>query len=463
MNIVLINPRDNQKDIAFSPAEISDHIGLGYIASALKKNGHICSVIDADLFDLSVSRIVEICIELRPDLLGVTLLHDTFPQAVKTIKEIKNNIKVQIFVGGHLATIAPKTIFEVCEDVDYILVGEVESVINSFIDCLYNKKCKEHVPNLICRKNLDKISLKKQLKPPRLSQVSWPVRYGTKKIFELQKYYGLPKALRVSSSRGCHGSCNFCSINSFYSSINLKKIWRARPIRDVIEEIKYLYNKYNVNIFYFSDDNFIGPKEIALKRINMFCKYLRRYGLKIRFTISTRIDGIDYGICKLLKEVGLVHIGVGLENICNNALYSLNKEYNNEILIKYISIIRKLELSTSFFMILYHPLASIEEIYQNYMLLNKIGYFDRQIKKRNAYDVLVMSRLLVRRFTPYENMLLDNNLHQGYYKDNPMIAKYKFADGRVEEMWDILYKTVRGDEVNAKAHFLRIISRYITL
>jgi len=460
VNIVLINPNASQNNYDLPPQEISDHIGLGYIAAVLRKEGHICTIIDADLLNLNMPTIVEMTQAQCPDVIGITLLHDTFPQCALTISVLKINFNIPVFVGGHLATIMRDRLFDFISDIDYILVGEAEDSIVNFIDYLSRKKYIEDVPNLIYKKNNSVIINSKSIELPLLNEIPWPVRDNATQIFDLQKLHGLPKALRISSSRGCHGSCHFCSINTFYSMLGNARTWRHRPIADVVDEMIYLHNKFKVNIFYFSDDNFIGPNYFSHERVKLFCDCVKKAKLKVNFSISTRIDGIDYGICKMLKEVGLTHVGVGLENICSDSLSMFNKEINNSVVLNFISVIKELNISFSFFMIIYHPFTTIEKIYLNYCLLDKIGYFDNEFKKRNAFDILIMSRLLVRRFTPFEEILRSHALHQGYLTSNPMIVNYKFNDDRVEKMWLDLYKSAKGDEENTRHHFVRLINKY---
>lgn len=453
MRVVLINPNVFQINQPLPPVEISDHMGLAYIAATLRGKGHWCEIIDADLLNIDSFQVVELCRDMVPDLIGLTIVHDSVPSASSIIKELRKWFVVPIFVGGHMPTIAGSATFSHFPDIDYILTGEVEDTINLFVENVYTSRKHIQIPNLICKDSPEISNIKQYSSTPDLEKVPWPSRDYVNKIVERQNYYGLPRALRISSSRGCHGACFFCDINMFYRKCGLKRVWRARAIKDVVKEIEWLQKKYDVDIFYFSDDNFIGPNDVALERANEFYEEIVEAGLKIRFTISTRMDGVTDVICKLLKKVGLVHIGVGLENICNNALMKFNKETNNGCLLDVISICHQYDISLSLFMILYHPFTTVEEIKMNWQLLQNIGYFDSHVKKRNAYDILANSILVVRRYSYMESILKREQLHRGYYQHNPMYVKYRFYDRRIEPMIRKVMRLVNGDENNAECHF----------
>lgn len=470
MKVVLINPSSNSPGnqgivregrIIFPPKEVSGHIGLGYLASSLRTNSISCQIIDADLFDLSLSETCKICVSNKPDLIGITLLHDTFPDGLALIKCLKEEVAVPIVVGGHLPTIAGSQLLNMFPEIDYAIVGEAEEAIVAFVMALSDINLNfQKVPNLIYRNNDGSIHENQIFAPPVLDVLPYPSRDHVEHIFRLQKKSGLPKALRILSSRGCQGRCHFCSINSFYKSFRKFGSWRSRTIEKVVEEISYLNQNYGTKLFYFSDDNFMGPINKAYERIKTFAQCIKIKGLDIRFSITCRIDGFSKGIFKMFKEVGLIHIGVGLENISNDALLIFNKGYLNDVVPNFVACIEEFDLSVSFFMILFHPFATIEEIFQNYLFLKNIGYFQNEIGKRDAYEHLLASRLLVRRFTPFEKILLKYNLHNGYMKKNPFIVKYKFLHEEVEIFWEDLFKRTNGKEDQTEEMFLDLINKY---
>ncbi len=58
------------------------------------------------------------------------------------------------------------------------------------------------------------------------------------------------KPAPILTSRGCPYLCTFCS-----SGLTNKRVMRYRKPENIVEEIKYLKEKYGVDEIFFSDDN----------------------------------------------------------------------------------------------------------------------------------------------------------------------------------------------------------------
>ncbi len=157
------------------------------------------------------------------------------------------------------------------------------------------------------------------------------------------------------------------------------------------------------------------------------------------------------------------HFGVGLETINNKTLKLFNKGYKNDHVINLVEIGSRLPVSISIFMILYHPFTTLQEIYENYLFLKNIGYYDSKSKQRNGYDSLLQSRLLIRRYTKIENLIKKQELHRGFYKKNPFIVKYKFNNLKVENFWNELIVSCKENYNNVEEIFLETIKKYIKL
>lgn len=58
-------------------------------------------------------------------------------------------------------------------------------------------------------------------------------------------------------------SCDFCSVHTFNG-----KQYRARPVKDVVDEFEKIPQKY----IYIVDDNFIGYSKKSAQRVIDICK-----------------------------------------------------------------------------------------------------------------------------------------------------------------------------------------------
>jgi len=444
----------------FPPSEVSPHLGLGYIASSLAGHGVPCSVVDGDLLGLDHAGVCRECERERPDLVGVSFLHDSFPDCQALARRIGQELRVPVFAGGHLPTIVPDDFLLSSPEVDFALIGEAEVAVAA-LAAVYRSRpdWEQHVPGLVYR---DETGAVRRGGPPVLPDINSlraPERYSARHLFARQDSAHLPRALRVLASRGCGHQCSFCSTAAFYRTAPAGQRRRERDVRDVVDEIEVLVRSHGVRTIYFSDDDFIGPRQQAEKRIPAFCDALKRRDLEVSFSLSCRLDHASAGLLNMLRDAGLRHVGAGLESISSEALRFLNKGANSDPVVRFVEAAVAMDLSVSLYMILYHPLATTRELWDNYRFLESIGYFDGPIGQRNAFQTLVASRLVVRRGTPMEGVLSSLGLHRGYLPGNPFIVDYAFMDEAVGRFWKALTQAVVGCESDALSVFVDLLSR----
>ena len=108
------------------------------------------------------------------------------------------------------------------------------------------------------------------------------------------------------TSRGCPYRCVFCASSRFWAST------RFASAHYIAEEIKELYYNYGAKLISFYDDLFIVQKQ----RLKDLTDILSKEGIlgKVRFSCSARSNLIDDVVAKLLKELGIVSVALGLES-----------------------------------------------------------------------------------------------------------------------------------------------------
>jgi radical SAM superfamily enzyme YgiQ (UPF0313 family) len=109
-------------------------------------------------------------------------------------------------------------------------------------------------------KNLDKNE--DRPKNSKLDKIPFPARDS----LEWQINNGGSSTARVITSRGCAYNCSFCSTPAF-ERIQQGPLWCARCAENVLDELKYLKEKFDITTVLFSDDNFTGPGNYGRKRV----------------------------------------------------------------------------------------------------------------------------------------------------------------------------------------------------
>jgi radical SAM superfamily enzyme YgiQ (UPF0313 family) len=94
-----------------------------------------------------------------------------------------------------------------------------------------------------------------------------------------------------------------------------------RSKENVIEELRYLIGKYNINFISFHDDLFMANK----KRTLDMCEAFLESGLKFNWLCNGRFNVADRDQLKMMKKSGCIHISYGLESGDQKILDEMDK------------------------------------------------------------------------------------------------------------------------------------------
>lgn len=132
-----------------------------------------------------------------------------------------------------------------------------------------------------------------------------------RKFNKMKKYLKYPA---IIANNGCPNNCSFCVISDMWRYV------AARPIENVIEEIKKLKSK----IIIFFDPHFFANREYSIKLMTELEK------LKINWVGSTTIDkAFDEELMCLAQKSGCSGLLVGLESLSTKALNKVHKGFND--------------------------------------------------------------------------------------------------------------------------------------
>jgi len=108
------------------------------------------------------------------------------------------------------------------------------------------------------------------------------------------------------TSRGCPYRCTFCSSSRFWDKL------RFFSAEYVVDEIGTLVRDHGVTMISFFDDLFVAN----FKRVEEIVVLLEKRGLlgKVRYTCSCRANVVKPELAALLKRMGVVSVGMGLES-----------------------------------------------------------------------------------------------------------------------------------------------------
>jgi radical SAM superfamily enzyme YgiQ (UPF0313 family) len=268
------------------------------------------------------------------------------------LKQIDSSI--EIIAGGHFASLNKEYIMSKCSWLDAIIVGEGELSLYEYttkyttentIKGVYNRHSK-----FIPRERI-----------VDLDTLPFQTRYLT-----LNELNGQPFSLYTS--RGCYGECSFCSISSFYQT-NTKEIKQTfRSADSVANEINSIYNNYGCKVIKIIDDNFFRC------RSNEFIIDLIRSikDLPISFRLFARPNDITEERGKLLKQLNVKVLAIGVESTHEESLKLFNKGIDLNDSIKAINILKSNEITCLANFIMFTPIIDIINLKKTLNLYVKI-------------------------------------------------------------------------------------------
>jgi len=311
--VVLVNPPVTLEERygAFAQAgTIHPPIGLISLAAILREAGYRSIIIDSEARRMSLEDVVnEIC-ALQPSYVGFTAVSMSVYRAAETAARIKKlTPDTTTLIGGPHFFALPHETMRKFKQFDYGIVGEGEIATPLLLEKLDEGRKPETVPGVIYRDNgsLTQNGTAPQTKDlDTLPMAAWDLLEGFPQIYSSSVHkLGRWPSTSLVTSRGCFGKCTFCD-NSMYGN-NI----RVRRAGSIINEIRYLHERFGINDVFFTDDNFLVNK----KRIVEFCELLSESGMHISWGCYSRVDSVkDIQMLKLMRRSGCWRVTYGLES-----------------------------------------------------------------------------------------------------------------------------------------------------
>jgi len=338
MKILIINPPVRLND---KPRNIPH--GLAILANIIRKKNDIYpTFLDINAYRYDEEAVRRIIKNTTFDVVltgGMISAYKYIVKLSKFIKLISPNTK--IIAGGYVALSHPEVLLK-NSDVDIVCSGEGEITIVELLNRL-KKDLNSSLDNIagICYKNkgnkgeiiLNPIrSLIKNLD----NESSLPA-YDLlpMEIYLSNPVVGIGKDIDFITSRGCPYNCTFC-----YQPWGHKS--RFHLIDFVVNVIKHLKEKYNIDFISFQDDEFMANT----KRVQEFCEKINYYFPDLFWSCTGRANIVarNEDLVKIMKNAGCVSISFGFESGSQRMLNSMNKKQTVKMMGKVIKICRKYDL-----------------------------------------------------------------------------------------------------------------------
>jgi len=291
------------------PNQESPNIGVAYIIANVKKHNLTVEYIDMEAYSISIEKLIKIIKDKNPILIGFKCYTVNFYPSLRVAKIVKDAFPLkQICFGGPHVTALPLETIEENDFIDFVICGEAEEIIVGVINDLKKGKKIKQLKGVVSKYN--KLVVKHSIGDLDL------LPYPSWESVDLNKFPGyMPHEtkleLPISTSRGCPFKCIFCAHNH-----GRRK--KRRCPESVIKEIEYMIEKFNVEAFMFIDETFV----LNMKESRHLFNLMIESGLnkKIKWGCEGRVDLVEDGLFKLMKEAGCYSMFFGLESGDNEIL-----------------------------------------------------------------------------------------------------------------------------------------------
>jgi len=286
-------------------ASVWPPLNLAYLAAVAEKKGHEVKIIDGQVENMSLRKMIEQTGAFKPDIIGITATTPFYHIASDLARGLKHlNSKTPIVIGGPHITILKEKAFS--SFLDYAFIGEADESWQMFLELYENGKDISNVKGILFRDG-DNIKFTGMPDPiDNLDSIPFPARHLLKMDkYKLGTMRGRKNFTSIMFSRGCPFKCIFCSTKIFGSRV------RRRAVKSVVDEIKSVVSEFNIRHFYFADDNLTLDRNYIME----MCALLDRERLSITFEGSTRADIVDEEVISKMAKSGLIRISFGLETV----------------------------------------------------------------------------------------------------------------------------------------------------
>ncbi len=357
--------------------------GLEYIAASMKNLVDKITLLDlryekAFQDPAALSRFIRAEI----DLVCISIRWDTkFKQICEFVAQLPD--EVTTVVGGYKATQEVEFLFERCPNIDLIVRGEGEEIIQQIAQGVPYRDIK----GLSYREN-GKIVHNQIHELPDLDHIAFPDR-----SLRRHDYYWSEHDVRLSrrtfdtilTTRGCPFKCKFCTFS--LNPLGQKRSYTERPVASVIEELKTI----KADIVLFSDDNFFTN----IKRAEEICDLIIANGIKKTFVVQARVDVAKHPrVLDKAQQAGFRVFLIGIESPHDRILQQLHKGITQQQVRDAFAVLTKYD----FFLHGYFIYGNITETEEEMLYIPRFA-------QELGLDSISFQKLRIEKFSPLKEVV----------------------------------------------------------
>lgn len=264
-------------------------------------------------------------------------------------------------LGGRHVTGDPEGWFSACPNVDVIVRGDGEEIMEDFLRGVPL----EEIAGLSFRKNG-----KVYHNPIRSLGVARDDLYPNRNL----RRYTYEVAVEnisigvgidtLSGSRGCPYNCTFCSFSR--NPWGEKRNWSGRSPESIVEELAQI----KTPVVVFTDDLFTYDMD----RVGRICDLILARNIRKKYLINARLEiARRPDVLRKMEKAGFAMLLLGVESAHDKTLRAMRKGFNTAKIRKYFNVLRDLPMILHGYFILGNIGESIAEMEQIILFAHELG------------------------------------------------------------------------------------------
>jgi len=418
---VLINPKSDDDRNNTYP------LGLAYIAAGLEPHGKV------RIFDLhyghTLNELMEYLFSENIRFIGLTLCTSIqgmvdVTRIARLIKEL--NPSVIVGIGGPHATFQGHEMLQSHIEFDVMFIGAGEVAIRQLGANLARGEdyWYKDVKNILYRDTSGNVVASVSAEHD-MSCIPLPARHllPSAKEYSAKNNQDLP-VMCVDSSRGCHGSCTFCTFR-----LSQHKPWQPRDLGYFKADILSTISRENVDLMelFLTDADFFASPKRADDMLNIIMDIPQIKG----FPVTMRADSIvrsQHLLSKLFKA-GCNFVEVGIESNADSQLKRFNKRTSPETNLQALDILTNHKKSFDFGIqldiIFFEPYVTMREIRATNELVQKYSYGNAKNESVFFHKMRLFSGTEFRRQVLKDRLSVDSYMDAPHWEfENEDVARF---------------------------------------
>ncbi len=320
-------------------------LGVGYIASSLRQDGHEVSLLDCTF--IQKEQALDRAVAARAEVVGIYCMVTMLEDCLWLARQLRPTARL-LMAGGPLPSCDPQAFVN---DFDVVVRGEGEATAVELLRAFEAGGDYRNIPGITLRSvnpggEAETLSTPDRPFIKNLDSLPFPARqdFPNEEYIQFgQKRYGY-SITTVMSTRGCPYECDFCSNVIFGGS------YRERSAANVVDEVQQAlalgYDRIS-----FADDVFTLRKV----RVQEICAEIHRRGLSFLWECLARVDSLDDATYSEMYQAGCRRVYFGIESGDDATLKLMNKKITSAEARHAVEAAHAAGLAVGAFFILFYP------------------------------------------------------------------------------------------------------------